>query len=439
MALPQLQNEASMVTAYEAMEMQDTLEKIDGGVEVVWETLDKLVEINSKSMDVLVDMLKIETDTFEAAQSQKAFDEEAAADAEAQKEITGKEEEKGINQMIQENGSLIAGVISAVTGLMAMKDWIADGFKGALREMGFLRTEQEKRAAIDKQVKALEEKTATTGLTEDEALERDKLKLQQTFMDEGMTAAQASGAAVEATTFQGTGEFSQEELGVPQEEIDKINEDKLRRKGEGQMLSDFQEIMRLEEQGAQDWFRLGGIFDPTYDQNYQNEIDKKIERITKTATRYNLTIPENIQYYIDQREEQYETDEGDASYMSATPQQELERSVPTPMDTIIEPEKVPAGSVTPTAVDALGTGSAASGRIDKSGVSVNPSANPNVVNNIGAASGGTGAPVVIDNSTTNNNTVVQGGGGSAPSTGQTVSTATRSNKSPQDPVRDRSK
>jgi hypothetical protein len=185
---------------------------------------------------------------------------------------------------------------------------------------------------------------------------------------------------------------------------------------------------------------LGGLFDDTYDSNYQNEIDKKIERITSTASKYNITIPENIQNYIDQREERYEDDEGDASYMSSTSQQDLERSVPTPMNTMIEAPKAPVGSVTPTDIDALGTGSAASGRITRGDVSVNPSANPNIVSNIDTASktqqAGSSAPVIMDNSTKVTN--ISGGGSGSTGSTQTTGSATRRNPSPQDRVQSRS-
>jgi hypothetical protein len=436
MALPQLQNETSMVTAYEAMEMQDTLEKIDGGIEVVWETLDKLVEINTKSMDILVDMLKIDMDTFEDTRSQKAFDEEAAADAAAQQDIIGKEEKKSIDQMIQSNGSLIAGVISAITGLMALKDILPEAFSEALKS---LRLGAPAAPQRQENLKRLQDKAETSGVTSSEVLEMQQDKIAIEAMKAGATPGQAEAIAVEQTTVP-AGEFADiagpdgtSDYDAYKEYKESPEQKKATAQGKiGDIFAELPPLIKMETNLPEMDLNKGIA---------TKKIDAKLGEIETISKDSGVAIPTTIQQFIDKRR-QPDIEKAEENKKVLQQLEQIEQSAKPATSPIVGEQPISSdvktGEQLYNKMDELNLGVAASDRIDRSGVSVNPSANPNIVNNIGASSGGTGAPVVIDNSTTNNNTVVQGGG-SAASTGQTVSTATRSNKSPQDPVRDRSK
>ena len=410
--------------------VDDSMRNVNTTMESVLDSLNELVRINTQSLESLVDMLKIDTESLEMARLQRAFDEEKQTEEDIVKPEITKEvkdnTDKNFAELMKNNAGLITGITSAVLGLMAMKDWIAEGFRKVLN----IKTEEEKKQELNQQIKTLEQTQATEGLDASGQEELATLQAQQRAVESGQTVAQASGSAVdEIAGFSGSGEFALDDPET-EKQFEEAQKAKVKRKQIGRMKEDFDEILRLEQQGHQDWFRLGGLWDDTYDREYQNEIDKKIERITSTATKYNIKLPTNIQNYIDQREERYEVDAGDASYMASTPEQDLDRSVPTPMNTIIESQ-----SVTPPAGN-YGISDSPSMKAFKASpaeTKVNPSADSNVTMFVNDGSGYkdmNGKPIInnIDNST---NTTVVGGGSGGSSTGQYVGNATRT-KSHQD-------
>jgi hypothetical protein len=433
MALPELQNESSMLVAKEAIQMDNRLANIDGGIEVVWETLDRLVEINTASLDTLRNMLEVDLEGIEAARSQAAFDEEAAADAAAQTEITDKETRKSIMQMASDNAGLLLGVTAAVTGLMAMKDWIAEGFKnavedikGALRAPGEIPTQADV-TSVRRNVQAATAQTLQTAETVAETLESPDSTTADKKRD-GIAFAQAR--ILESIRKEERKEVEYRTLAPenrPQLEV-AYKDGKGPEPAKYSVPNDVKKIM--EKTGV----TLADVITPEIQQLVNIDVAPAAPA-TPIAPKTEIAPKPPIE--IDDGEYDTETDMGDASYLSSTLEQDSERSVPTPMNTIID--QAEAAPAIPEGNYGIAD-SPEMKQFEKSQVGVNPSASEPITIYIGGQSKDTASGgVVVNNNNIDNSTKVIGGGSSAPSTGQAVTSPTRENKSPQDDVRNRAK
>ena len=443
MALPQLQNEASAITAYEAIGIQDSLNKIDGGVEVVWETLDRLVEINTASLDTLRNMLEVDLEGIEAARSQAAFDEEAAADAAAQTEITDKETRKSIMQMASDNAGLLLGVTAAVMGLMSMKDWIAEGFEKGLD--AFREGMNEVNEGIQNFFRQNLPNADVRGVNTAEQMAREGLGLdtQATIAAEDVAMSQAPIGVTETQMYgmnpQGflAAQKSREEIANQNAANDPI----VMAQRVTEVHSKMREIYK-EIQGDIDY--AAGKDESNRDVAVaKRNAGIKISEIEKIAQKENVSIPPEIQSFIQSyKTESFQnlqlttpdqvTPSTDAFTQSITPL--LTRQNDVSSDTFLKTYGYSDGNY----------GIADSPEMkqfEKSQIGVNPAASEPITIYIGGQSkdGASGGGVTVNNNNIDNSTTVVGGSSAAPSVGQSVAPATRVNGSAQDDVRNRSK